>query len=169
LGRLGVGLSKAELESANFEEIQARLSVLFAGQASTAANTYAGEIAKLQVAVNNAKETIGKGFVDALKTASGSSTIDPVIAGINSVANAFAYVTNVTPTNNTGSIIYENTRAPQISTLKFPYSLDYVDINILDKYGRIIDATNQNVSMVIELYTDKKGQDISTNRGNYFS
>jgi len=93
LGRLGVGLSKAELTSASFEEIQARLSVLFAGQASTAANTYAGEIAKLQVAVNNAKETIGKGFVDALKTASGSSTIDPVIAGINSVANAFAYVT----------------------------------------------------------------------------
>lgn len=93
LGRLGVGLSKAELESANFEEIQSRLSVLFAGQASTAANTYAGEIAKLQVAVNNAKETIGKGFVDALKTASGSSTIDPVVQGINKVANAFAYVT----------------------------------------------------------------------------
>ena len=69
LGRLGVGLSKAELTSSSFEEIQQKLSVLFAGQASTAANTYAGEIAKLQVAVNNAKETIGQGFVDALKTA----------------------------------------------------------------------------------------------------
>lgn len=96
LGRLGVGLSKAELTSASFEEIQARLSVLFAGQASTAANTYAGEIAKLQVAVNNAKETIGKGFVDALKTASGSSTIDPVVAGIGKIANAFAYLTRET-------------------------------------------------------------------------
>jgi len=96
LGRLGVGLSKAELTSANFEEIQQRLTVLFAGQASTAANTYAGEIAKLQVAVNNAKETIGKGFVDALKTASGSSTIDPVIAGIDKIANAFAYLTRET-------------------------------------------------------------------------
>jgi hypothetical protein len=96
LGRLGVGLSKAELTSASFEEIQARLSVLFAGQASTAANTYAGEIAKLQVAVNNAKETIGKGFVDALKTASGSSTIDPVIKGIDKIANAFAYLTRET-------------------------------------------------------------------------
>jgi hypothetical protein len=96
----------------------------------------------------------------------GNSSPNPVILG--SPANAFAYITNTTPTNNTGSIIYENTRPPQISTLKFPFSLDYVDINILDKYGRIIDATNQNVSMVIELYVDKKGQDIPTNRGNYF-
>jgi hypothetical protein len=96
LGRLGVGLSKAELTSSSFEEIQARLSVLFAGQASTAANTYAGELAKLQVAANNAKETIGKGFVDALKTASGSSTIEPVISAIGKIANAFAGLTRET-------------------------------------------------------------------------
>jgi len=96
LGRLGVGLSKAELTSSSFEEIQQRLNVLFAGQSVVAANTYAGEIAKLQVAVNNAKETIGKGFVDALKTASGSSTIDPVINGIGKIANAFAALTRET-------------------------------------------------------------------------
>ena len=96
LGRLGVGLSKAELTSSSFEEIQQRLNVLFAGQSVVAANTYAGEIAKLQVAVNNAKETIGKGFVDALKNASGSSTIDPVINGIGKIANAFAALTRET-------------------------------------------------------------------------
>ena len=96
LGRLGVGLSKAELASSSFEEIQARLNVLFAGQATTAANTYAGQLAKLQVAANNAKETIGKGFVDALMIASNSSTIDPVISGINKIAEAFAYVTRET-------------------------------------------------------------------------
>jgi hypothetical protein len=96
LGRLGVGLSKAELTSSSFEEIQQKLSVLFAGQASVAAGTYAGEIAKLQVAVNNAKETIGKGFVDALKSASGSNTIDPVISGIGKIANAFAALTRET-------------------------------------------------------------------------
>jgi len=96
LGRLGVGLSKAELTSSSFEEIQQRLNVLFAGQASLAASTYAGELAKLQVAANNAKETIGKGFVDALKTASGSSTIDPVIEGIGKVSNAIAAFTRET-------------------------------------------------------------------------
>jgi len=90
LGRLGVGLTKAELSSSSFEEIQARLSTLFAGQAAAAADTYAGSLAKLTVAGNNAKETIGEGLVDAIKTASGSSTIDPLINGINRIANSIA-------------------------------------------------------------------------------
>jgi hypothetical protein len=90
LGRLGVGLTKAELTSSSFEEIQARLATLFAGQAAAAADTYAGSLAKLTVAGNNAKETIGEGLVDAIKTASGSNTIDPLIKGIDRIANAIA-------------------------------------------------------------------------------
>ena len=90
LGRLGVGLTKAELSTSSFEEIQARLATLFAGQAAAAADTYAGSLAKLTVAGNNAKETIGEGLVDAIKTASGSQTIDPLIKGIDTIANAIA-------------------------------------------------------------------------------
>jgi hypothetical protein len=90
LGRLGVGLSKAELTTSSFEEIQARLATLFAGQATAAADTYAGSLAKLTIAGNNAKETIGKGLVDALKSATGSSTVDPVVKGIDAIANAIA-------------------------------------------------------------------------------
>ena len=71
LGRLGVGLSKAELASSSFEEIQARLSTLFAGQATQAANTYSGSLDKLAVASNNAKEAIGRGLVDALSILGG--------------------------------------------------------------------------------------------------
>ena len=96
LGRLGVGLSKAELESSSFEEIQQRLSELFAGQATAAADTYAGSLAKLTIAGNNAKETIGKGLVDAIKTASGSQTIDPLVNGINRIAEAIAYIARET-------------------------------------------------------------------------
>jgi hypothetical protein len=90
LGRLGVGLSRVELTSSSFEEIQARLSTLFAGQATTAADTYAGSLAKLTVAGNNAKETIGKGLVDAFVTASNSSSIDDLIGKIDRAANAMA-------------------------------------------------------------------------------
>ena len=90
LGRLGVGLTKAELSTSSFEEIQARLATLFAGQATAAADTYAGSLAKLTIAGNNAKETIGEGLVDAIKTASGSQTIDPLINGINKIAEAIA-------------------------------------------------------------------------------
>jgi hypothetical protein len=90
LGRLGVGLSKAELTSSSFEEIQARLATLFAGQATAAADTYAGSLAKLTVAGNNAKETIGKGLVDAFVTASNSSSIDDLIGKIDRAAEAMA-------------------------------------------------------------------------------
>ena len=84
LGRLGVGLSKAELTSASFEEIQTRLAVLFEGQASMAADTYIGKMNKLTVAVNNAKETIGKGLFEGLSAtggggASGFDTFTKVI------------------------------------------------------------------------------------------
>ena len=71
LGRLGVGLSKAELTGASFEDIQKRLTYLFAGQAKDAAASYAGQIDRLTIATNNAKETIGKGLVDALILATG--------------------------------------------------------------------------------------------------
>lgn len=93
LGRLGVGLSKAELTSASFEEIQARLSYLFAGQAKDAAESYAGQIDKLTIASNNAKETIGKGLVDALVTVSNSGNVDGLVENINTVASAIAGAT----------------------------------------------------------------------------
>jgi hypothetical protein len=93
LGRLGVGLTKAELSSSSFEEIQARLSTLFAGQATAAADTYAGSLAKLTVAGNNAKETIGKGLVDALVTASNSTSTDDLIKKIDRVAQSIANFT----------------------------------------------------------------------------
>ena len=90
LSRLGAGLTKTELATASFEEIQTRLSTLFAGQASAAADTYAGSLAKLTVAGENAKETIGKGLVDALVTASNSTSIDDLTSKINTAAEAIA-------------------------------------------------------------------------------
>ena len=90
LGRLGVGLTKAELTSSSFEEIQERLSVLFAGQATAAADTYAGSLAKLTVAGNNAKETIGKGLVDAFVTISNSTSVDDLVTKIDRAAQSIA-------------------------------------------------------------------------------
>ena len=90
LGRLGVGLSKAELSTSSFEQIQDRLNVLFAGQAAAAADTYAGSLDRLAVASNNAKETIGKGLVDAFMTATNSSSTDEFIAKIDAAANSMA-------------------------------------------------------------------------------
>jgi hypothetical protein len=82
LGRLGVGLSKAELTSSNFEQITARLTVLFAGQAKRQADSFKGSIDKLAVAANNASETIGTGLIDALKTLGENTSIEDLASNM---------------------------------------------------------------------------------------
>jgi hypothetical protein len=66
LGRLGVGLSAAELKTMSFEEVQGRLTELFGGAAAANAETYAGKIARVQVAFDEAKETVGTALLPIL-------------------------------------------------------------------------------------------------------
>ena len=86
LGRLGVGLSKAELTSSSFLTIQERLTELFAGQATSAANGYQGSLNKLTIASNNAKEIIGKDLVDAMRLLSGDTGIGQATSAIEGFA-----------------------------------------------------------------------------------
>ena len=68
LGKLGVGLSTAELKTMSFEQVQGRLTELFGGAAAKNANTYAGQIARVQVAFDETKETIGVALLPILDT-----------------------------------------------------------------------------------------------------
>lgn len=96
LGRLGVGLSKAQLKSASFLDIQKQLNANFAGQASAAVQGYAGDMAKLTVAVDESKEAIGKGLLDALKALSGDNSIETFTAKLVSASETLGrYITNV--------------------------------------------------------------------------
>jgi hypothetical protein len=96
LGRLGVGLSKAQLKSASFLDIQKQLNTNFAGQASAAVQGYAGDMAKLTVAVDESKEAIGKGLLDALKALSGDSSIETFTAKLVTASETLGrYITNV--------------------------------------------------------------------------
>jgi hypothetical protein len=96
LGRLGVGLSKAQLKSASFLDIQKQLNTNFAGQASAAVQGYAGDMAKLTVAVDESKEAIGKGLLDALKALSGDNSIETFTAKLVSASETLGrYITNV--------------------------------------------------------------------------
>jgi hypothetical protein len=89
IGRLGVGLSKADIASSSFEEIQQKLTTLFAGQATAAAETFAGQLDKLTIASNNAKETIGKGLFDAI-TSIGGGTMTSATDNIDKLAKGIA-------------------------------------------------------------------------------
>ena len=67
LGKLGIGLSAAELKTMDFTQVQNRLSDLFGGAAARNADTYAGRIARMQVAFDEAKETIGFALLPILE------------------------------------------------------------------------------------------------------
>jgi hypothetical protein len=91
LGRLGVGLSKAELASSSFEEIQTKLTTLFAGSAKAAADTYAGSVAKLQIASKEASETIGFALVDGIKRLGDEKGIDNAADSMEKFASEIGF------------------------------------------------------------------------------
>lgn len=59
LGKLGVGLSATELKTMTFEQVTKKLSDTFGGAAAANADTYAGKMARVQIAFDEAKETLG--------------------------------------------------------------------------------------------------------------
>jgi phage FluMu protein gp41 len=90
LSKLGVGISKADLKTKSFEEITAELSKTFAGSATASANTFQGSIDKLTVSSNNAKEIIGEGLINALKTLSEDSSVTDLATGMEDFATAIS-------------------------------------------------------------------------------
>jgi hypothetical protein len=90
LGRLGTGLSKATLKTGNMEKIMAELNDKFAGQAAARLETYAGKMDLLEAAAANAKETIGKGLIDALFLLSKDNSIQSAIDDMDLFATSIA-------------------------------------------------------------------------------
>jgi hypothetical protein len=88
LGRLGVGLSAAELKTMSFTDIQTKLSDLYGGAAATNAETFQGKIDRLTVAFDEAKESLGTAllpFVEQFITflsEKGIPTLNGFIAGL---------------------------------------------------------------------------------------
>ena len=95
LRQLNLGLTKTELASASFADIQAKLTQLFAGQGVLAANSYTTQINKLAIASENASEIIGKSLVDALVTVSGSKSVDGLVMKMESAAEYAARIIEV--------------------------------------------------------------------------
>ena len=132
LGRLGVGLSKAELTSSSFEEIQIRLSELFAGQASSAAESYAGQLNKLTIAGNNAKEVIGKGIIQALTESSGSfnSATSDIEKFSESISNLIVDFGRLIRLTNAVPSIFELLTDPVTAIKNFNKVADQIDAQI---------------------------------------
>ena len=90
LKKYNLGLTSAELATMSFQQIQDKLNQTFTGQASLAADTYAGKIDKLTIASGNAKEIIGKGLTDAITSAFGGGDIDKATTNIEKMGQVVA-------------------------------------------------------------------------------
>jgi hypothetical protein len=102
LGKLGIGLSAAELKTMSFDQVQTKLSSLFGGAAAANADTYAGKIARVQIAFDEAKETLGTALLPIL---------DKFLSFINQNAlpaiTAFTDAFSLTGTDGFGKTISE--------------------------------------------------------------
>jgi len=132
LGKLGIGLSAAELKTMNFTQVQSKLSDLFGGAAARNADTYAGRIARMQVAFDEAKETIGFALLPILEKLMGfiNNNALPII---NKFSGAFSLDGNglggvITTLGN----IIVNTFTPIINGLlkAFGYIKDAIGDNL---------------------------------------
>jgi hypothetical protein len=86
LGKLGVGITKADLKAGKFEDIVGQLETTFAGSATQAANTFQGSIDKLGVASANASEIIGTALIDSIKQLGDEDSVDNLAVQMQSVA-----------------------------------------------------------------------------------
>ena len=85
LKRLGVGLDEDIIKSKDFDAATVALSETFGGQAATQAETYEGKLARLSVAFNEGKETVGAYILDAV-TPLVENIVNNVIPAFNDIA-----------------------------------------------------------------------------------
>jgi hypothetical protein len=85
--KYNIGLTKAELTTSNYADIQAKLTKLFSGANAAQLGTYAGQMDLLSVAAGNAQETIGQGLIDAMITVTNSRDVTDFVDKIDAVAS----------------------------------------------------------------------------------
>jgi hypothetical protein len=101
LMKYNTGLSRAELQTKSFNEILGIMLAKSAGAAQDYLTTTSYKLDVLRISSENAKESIGKGLVDAFAVLGGGSqasdaakTIDNIAKGINAITMATAQAIN---------------------------------------------------------------------------
>jgi len=132
LGKLGVGLSSAELKTMDFTAVQQRLSDLFGGAAAANAQTFAGRMEILKVTINEAKEGIGYALLPILEKLVGYFT-EYVVPIVEKLSNAFS--------NKEGGLTsYITTLGQTISNVFTP-----IWNGLVKAFGYVKDAIGENI------------------------
>jgi hypothetical protein len=86
LTKYKLGLTKAELATMSFADIQEKLGNQFKGANAAYLDTYAGKMEVLGTAAGEASEIIGKGLIDALMILSGDTTVEDLSVTMSELA-----------------------------------------------------------------------------------
>jgi hypothetical protein len=154
LGRLGLGLSKAELATLSFEQLQTKLSDLFGGAAARNAETFQGRIDVLKNGFNEAKEAVGTALLPIIE-----QLIEYVIVYgvpiINKFKDAFDVVRNAVERNRENFAEF----AELLRTVVFPivqkvfgFLLDVgakAASAIIDAFGAVVGAITPVLNFII--------------------
>jgi hypothetical protein len=164
LGKLGIGLSAAELKTMSFTDVQGRLSDLFGGAAAANAETFQGRIARLRVAFDEAKETIGFALLPIIERLI-SFVVNQVVPNLQKFASAFDPIKKAINENKDSFETLFNFIGdyviPILSTLAggalkvvgevFGRIIGIIG-NAIDKIEAFINKVRDMVNKVIELY-----------------
>jgi hypothetical protein len=98
LGKLGIGLSAAELKSMSFTEVQTKLSDLFGGAAAANSETFAGRMQILKVTFDEAKESVGAKLLPIIQQLV-EFVVNKVVPALGKFADFFKPITDAIKDN----------------------------------------------------------------------
>ena len=107
LGKLGIGLSAAELKAMSFTEVQGKLSDLFGGAAAENSKTFAGRLEILKVTFDEAKESIGSRLLPIIQQLV-EFVVNKVVPALGKFADFFKPITDAIKDNKEEFTIFIN-------------------------------------------------------------
>ena len=107
LGKLGIGLSAAELKSMSFTDVQTKLSDLFGGAAAANSKTFAGRLEILKVTFDEAKESIGARLLPIIQQLV-EFIVNKVVPALGRFADFFKPITDAIKDNKEEFTVFIN-------------------------------------------------------------
>jgi hypothetical protein len=120
LAKLGIGLTSAQLSTMSMDQITKQLATTFGGQASVQADTFAGKMARLRVAFDEGKETIGSFVLDAI-TPMINTVVNTVIPAISGFMESIGGKEGLTNAFKTYIDLVKNIFQPVLEGFKFAF------------------------------------------------
>ena len=105
LGKLGIGLSAAELKAMSFTEVQTKLSDLFGGAAAANSETFAGRMQRLKVTFDEAKESVGAKLLPIIQQLV-EFVVNKVVPALGRFADFFKPITKAINDNKESFILF---------------------------------------------------------------